>query len=134
MLVVEISHSVFGRLADDGFRGIWGDVTGEEILKVSQTEKARILLLTVPDQSFIRLSFERARRLNPTISVIARALSTDDVLELRKLGVGTVIQPEFEGGVAMVREALVQCTGDGAAAARLIQDLRAEFYDAGCKR
>jgi CPA2 family monovalent cation:H+ antiporter-2 len=134
LLVVEISHSVFGRLADDGFRGIWGDITGEEILKVSQIDKARILLLTVPDQSSIRLSVERARRLNPTISVIARALSTDDVLELRKLGVDSVIQPEFEGGVAMVREALVQCTGDGTAASRLISDLRAEFYDGGRKR
>lgn len=61
----------------------------------------------------------------------ARALSTDDVLELRKLGVDTVIQPEFEGGVAMVRQALVQYTGDGGAASQLISDLRTEFYDGG---
>jgi CPA2 family monovalent cation:H+ antiporter-2 len=131
LLVVEISHSVFGGLASDGFSGIWGDITGEEILKAAQIGKARILLLTVPYQNSVRLSVERARRLNPTISVIARALRTDDVLELRKLGVDAVIQPEFEGGVAKVRQALVQYTGDGAAASRLISDLRAEFYDVG---
>jgi CPA2 family monovalent cation:H+ antiporter-2 len=131
LLVVEISHSIFGGLASDGFRGIWGDITGEEILKAAQIEKARILLLTVPDQSSIRLSVERARRLNPSISVISRALRTDDVLELRKLGVDAVIQPEFEGGVAIVRQALVQYTGDDAAASRLISGLRAEFYDVG---
>jgi CPA2 family monovalent cation:H+ antiporter-2 len=131
LVVVEISHSVFGRLSGAGFRGIWGDITGEEILKAAQIEKARTLLLTVPDQGSVRLSVERARRLNPTISIIARALRTDDVLELRKLGVDAVIQPEFEGGVAMVQQALVQYTGDGAAASRLISDLRAEFYDVG---
>jgi hypothetical protein len=30
----------------------------------------------------------------------------------------------------MVREALVQYAGDGAAASRLLSDLRSEFYDA----
>lgn len=68
-------------------------------------------------------------RMNPAISVIARALRTDDLPELRKLGVDAVIQPEFEGGVAMVRQALVQYT-DGAAASQFIADLRAEFYSA----
>jgi CPA2 family monovalent cation:H+ antiporter-2 len=131
LVVVEISHSVFAGLAIDGFSGIWGDITGEEILKAARIEKARILLLTVPDQSTVRLSVDLARLLNPAISVIARAKRTGDVLELRKLGVDAIIQPEFEGGLAMVRQALVQYTGDGAAASQLISDLRAEFYDAG---
>jgi CPA2 family monovalent cation:H+ antiporter-2 len=131
LLVVEINHSVFGGLASDGIDGIWGDITGEEILKAAHIQQARILLLTVPDQSSVRLTVERARILNPAISVIARALGTDDVLELRKLAVDAVIQPEFEGGVAMVQQALLQYTGDAAAASRWISDLRAEFYDVG---
>ena len=130
LVVVEISHSVFGGLAADRFPGIWGDITGEEVLKAARIGKARILLLTLPDQSTVRLSIERARRLNPTVSVIARALGTDNVLELHKLGVDAVIQPEFEGGMAMVRQALVQYTGEGPASL-LISDLRAEFYDFG---
>jgi CPA2 family monovalent cation:H+ antiporter-2 len=129
-VVVELSHSVFGSLATDGFSGIWGDITGEEILKAAHIEKARILLLTVPDQSTVRLSVERARRLNPAVSVIARASRTDNVVELRKLKVDAVIQPEFEGGVAMVRQALVHYTSEESAI-KLISDLRTEFYDAG---
>ena len=99
-------------------------------MKAAHIAKARILLLTVPDQSTVRLSVERARRLNPSISVIARASQSDNVLELHKLGVEAVIQPEFEGGVAMVRQALVQYTGEGAAS-QLISDLRTEFYETG---
>jgi monovalent cation:H+ antiporter-2, CPA2 family len=128
--VVEISHSLFGGLEDDGLSGIWGDITGEEILKAAQIEKARILLLAVPDQSTVRLSVERAKRLNPAISIIVRATRAEDVIELRKLGVDAVIQPEFEGGIAMVRQALIQYAGDEAAASRLLSDLRAGFYNA----
>ncbi|HEY1341386.1 MAG TPA: cation:proton antiporter [Bryobacteraceae bacterium] len=129
LLVVEISHSVFGGMASDGFSGIWGDITGEEILKAAGIENARILLLSLPDHSTVRLAVERARRLNPGISTIARAIRREDVVELHKIGVDTVIQPEFEGGVEMVRQALVQYSGDSAAATRLISDLRQEFYN-----
>jgi CPA2 family monovalent cation:H+ antiporter-2 len=66
--------------------------------------------------------------LNPGISVIARAARGEDVLALRKMGAGTVIQPEFEGGIEMVRQALDRYTSDDERAARLIADLRADFY------
>jgi CPA2 family monovalent cation:H+ antiporter-2 len=128
VVVVEISHSVFGGLASGGFAGVWGDITGEEILKAARIENARILLLSVPDQNTIRLTVERARRLNPGISIIARAIRADDVAELHKIGVGAAIQPEFEAGVEMVRQALTQYTGDDSTAAPLISELRTEFY------
>jgi CPA2 family monovalent cation:H+ antiporter-2 len=128
LVVVEINHAVYSRLAGDGLAGMWGDVTGEEILKAAGIERARVLLLTVPDQTAVHLSAERARRLNPEITVIARASRVDDVGGLLGLGVDSVIQPEFEGGIEMVRQALQQYRPDDAEAARLIADLRAEFY------
>ena len=131
LVVVEINHAIFEGLARDGFSGIWGDISGEEILKAARIETARILMLTMPDQSTLRLSVERARRLNSGLSVIARALGTDDVVELRRLGVNEVIQPEFEGGVEMVRQALLEYTADAAMASGLISEMRAEFYVSG---
>jgi CPA2 family monovalent cation:H+ antiporter-2 len=128
LVVIELSHAVFGGLAEDGFTGIWGDVTSEQILSAARVETARILLLTVPGQSTIHLSVERARRLNPTIMTIARAVGTDQVLELRKLGIDAVIQPEFEGGMAMVREALTQYGGCDTETARLVSEVRSELY------
>jgi CPA2 family monovalent cation:H+ antiporter-2 len=128
LVVIELSHAVFGGLAEDGFTGIWGDVTSEQILSAARVETARILLLTVPGQSTIHLSVERARRLNPTIMTIARAVGTDQVLELRKLGIDAVIQPEFEGGMAMLREALTQYGGCDTETARLVSEVRSELY------
>jgi CPA2 family monovalent cation:H+ antiporter-2 len=128
-VVVEINHSVYGGVASDGFSGIWGDVTGDEILNAARIEAARLLLLTIPDQTTIRLAVQRARSLNSGVSIIARAFRRQDILELRRLGVAGAVQPEFEGGVEMVRQALLHYTPDVAAASALISEMRAEYYE-----
>ena len=128
-VVVEINHAVYGRLAADGFLAIWGDVTGDEILKAAHVDTARVLLLTIPDQTTIRLTVQRARGLNSGLSVIARALRRQDVIELRRLGVVGAVQPEFEAGVEMVRQALLQYGPDAVAASSLVSEMRAEYYE-----
>jgi CPA2 family monovalent cation:H+ antiporter-2 len=127
LVVVELSHAMFGDVSREAPHAIWGDISGEEILKAAQIETARVLLLTVPDLGTIHLTVDRARRLNPNISIIARAFRPADIPELHKLGVGCVVQPEIEGGIEMVRQALAQYNPDNVAAG-LISELRAEFY------
>ena len=61
--------------------------------------------------------------------MIARALRQQDVIELQRLGVDGAIQPEFEGGVEMVRQALLQYAPDAAAASTLISEMRKEYYE-----
>jgi CPA2 family monovalent cation:H+ antiporter-2 len=125
-VVVEINHAVFRSVAEHGFSGIWGDIAGEEILRSAQVEAARILLLTVQDPSTLRLSAECARRLNPSIVTIARAIRSEDVVELHEFGIDAVVQPEFEGGIEMVRQAVVRYGGEDSL--RLVSDVRNEFY------
>jgi hypothetical protein len=45
------------------------------------------------------------------------------------LGVDRVIQPELEGGIEMVRQALAASDFDRGEAARVIQRLRADLYE-----
>ena len=96
--------------------------------KAAHIDAARVLLLTVPDQATVRLAVQRARHLNPGLSVIARAFRQQDVMELRRLGVAGAVQPEFEGGVEMVRQALLQYAPDAGAASDLICEMRSEYY------
>ena len=128
LVIVEIDHSIFGSLGKEGLSAIWGDITGEEILKAAGVERARMLLMTLPDQNTVRLAVQRARRLNPHIAVIARSLRAPDVEALRKIGVDTVIQVEFEGGIEMVRQALIQYRRDDIVVSQLIEELRTDFY------
>ncbi|HEY4089726.1 MAG TPA: cation:proton antiporter [Bryobacteraceae bacterium] len=128
LVIVEINHAIFGGLGKEGLPAIWGDITGEEILKAAGIDTARILLMSLPDQNTVRLAVQRARQLNPRITVIARALRAPDVDALRKIGVDTVIQIEFEGGIEMVRQALIEYRRDDPAVSQLIEDLRRDFY------
>jgi monovalent cation:H+ antiporter-2, CPA2 family len=128
LLVVELNHAVFNDLKATAIPGVWGDITSEEVLRAAHIEGARILVLTVPDLSSVELSVNRARRLNPKIVTIARAALSHQVVELRKMGVDAVVQAEFEGGVEMVRQALVRYPADTAATSRLVSNVRNEFY------
>ena len=82
----------------------------------------------MPDQSTVRLAIERSHQLNPALVLIARATLAHHVDELRILGVIAAIQPEFEGGLEMVRQALIRCQHDGAASQQILDRLRSELY------
>jgi CPA2 family monovalent cation:H+ antiporter-2 len=128
VLVVELNHAMFNQAVRDGFAAIFGDITGEEILRAARLANARILVIAVPDQSSVHLAVLRARALNPALAVIVRAVREHAVPELSSMGLQAVVQPEFEGGVEMVRQALVQYHHDDAETNRLVAEVRKQFY------
>lgn len=128
LLVTEWDHTAFSDASAEGIPAVWGDIAQEAILSAAGIENARIIILTVPDHSTIGLSAQRARAMNPSLLVIARAMRDRNVSELRRLGVDNVVQTEFEGGIEMARQALVSCDFDASEAARLISNLRSELY------
>jgi CPA2 family monovalent cation:H+ antiporter-2 len=128
LVIVEFNHALFRDLTADGFNGVWGDITSEEILHAAQIEKARIFLVTVPEQTTVHLSVERARHLNPRVVVVARAIRERHISELHDLGVDAAVQPEFEGGVEMVRQALVLYPFDEKATQEAVANLRKALY------
>jgi len=128
LVVIELNHVLLNDVTTARVPVVWGDVTREEVLRAAGLENAKILVVAVPDQSTVHLSIERARRLNPSVFMIARAVREHHVSELRKLGVGAVVQPEFEGGVEMVRQALIHYQYNEADALRLVDTLRKDLY------
>lgn len=128
LVLAEWDHSAFTDASADEVEAVWGDIAQDTILHATGIENARMIILTVPDHSTIRLAAQRARAINPKIIVIARAVLAHNVTELRSMGVDRVIQPEFEGGIEIVRQALVAWDFDRAEALRLIKILRAEMY------
>jgi CPA2 family monovalent cation:H+ antiporter-2 len=128
LVVVELNHDLFRRLTAQGIGGIWGDITSEVILRAARIETARMLVLTVPHLSTVQLSVDRARRLNPKLVLVARAALAHHVPVLRKMGIDAVVQAEFEGGVEMVRQALVLYPAGTATTSRLVSNVRSDFY------
>jgi CPA2 family monovalent cation:H+ antiporter-2 len=128
LVLAEWDHSTFSDASSEGIQAIWGDIAQDTILEATGIENARMIILTLPDQSTIELATRRARAMNPSIIVIARAVVERNVAELRKMGVDRVVQPEFEGGIEMVRQALVVWDFDRTETWRLIKILRSELY------
>jgi CPA2 family monovalent cation:H+ antiporter-2 len=126
-VVVESNHAALEDIRGAGFPVIWGDITRYEILHAAGADRARLLLLTVPDRNTVHLAIARAKHLNPALIIIARALREHHVRELQKMGV-TAVQPEFEGGVEMVRQALDLCCHDPASSAAITAGLRQDLY------
>jgi len=126
-VVVELDYSIFTRAVADGMPSVWGDITRVEVLGAVHISRARILVVTVPDRGSVQLTVVHARRIHPSLAVVARAVRETDVAELRALGVTATVQPEFEGGVEMLRQTLIHCGRDGDAS-RLMAELRDSLY------
>ena len=127
-VVIDLHHGALARPLQKRWPAIWGDITSEEVLRGAGVPRARIFVLTVPDWNAARLSIQRARIMNPTLLVVARATSERHVNDLRALGVEGAVQPEFEGGVEMVRQALRHYRHEDAAIDQLTERLRRELY------
>ncbi len=128
LIVVEGSNPLLADITAGGFRGIWGDITRDEILHAAGVERARVLMLCFPGHTSVSQAAEAARRLNPGITLVARATRESDVRPLQDAGVNSVIQPEFEGGIELVRQALMYCRCGPAETTGLLERLRVELY------
>lgn len=78
-----------------------GDATEDDLLVKAGVEKARAVLVTLPedaDNVFIVLS---ARSLNPKIHIVSRASNQSATLKLYKAGANNVVMPDMIGGTHM---------------------------------
>jgi monovalent cation:H+ antiporter-2, CPA2 family len=71
-------------------------------------ERARALVVTVPEEATVELVVAAARDLAPNLPIIVRAATEEGVQRLAELGAQDVIHPELEGGLHIVRYTLLQ--------------------------
>jgi CPA2 family monovalent cation:H+ antiporter-2 len=70
-------------------------------------DRARVLVVTVPDETAAELITVAARQLAPNLPIIARAATSTGVRRLDTHGAHTVIHPELEGGLEVMRHTLL---------------------------
>lgn len=106
VLVVESDYVRFADLTGKGIPAIWGDITSAELQHAARMGKARALILTMPNETAVHLTMDAARKANPGLKVVARAVNEPHAQHLLAMGADAVIQPEWEGGVALARAAV----------------------------
>ncbi len=103
---VELDYRRVESVRSEGSPIIYGDAGQEIVLEAASVHRARLLLNTVPAVVVSRSIVDLIRRMNPSLKVIARAGCIDEMKMLFDSGVEEVVQPEFEAGLEMARQAL----------------------------
>jgi CPA2 family monovalent cation:H+ antiporter-2 len=107
-LVVESDAERVHELDQRGVLTLLGDAANSEVLAHAALDRARLLVVTLPEEAASELAVAAARDLAPNLPIIARAATRAGVRRLAELGAQHVIHPEMEGGLQLVRHALLQ--------------------------
>lgn len=127
-IVIERDQFAAERVRAMGLAVIYGDASSEVVLEAAGIQHARLLLVTAPAAIDVELIVQRARQMKPDLHIVARAARLAQVEALRGTGVYEVVQPEFEAGLEMVRQALLHFDMPATDIQRLSDTVRQERY------
>jgi CPA2 family monovalent cation:H+ antiporter-2 len=105
-VVIEQNLHLAQMLRRDGIPVIYGDAAWPEVLEAAAPERARLLVIAIPDKSATRRILAAARRANPAIEVIARTHSSDEADWLARHAVSLAVMGERHAASEMTRYAL----------------------------
>jgi CPA2 family monovalent cation:H+ antiporter-2 len=108
LLVIEADVERIEALNQRHAATLYGDPSNSEVITHAGLERARALVITVPEETASFMTAAAARRINPGLPMIVRAASAEGIDHLRRLGADHIVQPEFEGGLEIIHHTLLQ--------------------------
>jgi CPA2 family monovalent cation:H+ antiporter-2 len=106
-LVMEVDAQRASEFARQGVPTLFGDAANSEVLDHAGLERARVLVITLPEEAATEMVVAAAREIAPDLRIVARASTHSGVHRLYDLGAQDVIHPELEGGLEVVRHTLL---------------------------
>ena len=107
-LVIEADVERVEVLNRRGILTLYGDAANSEVITHAGLERARALVVTVPEEATSAVVVAAARDQDPQLPIIVRAATEEGVKRLAELGAQDVIHPEMEGGLEIVRHTLLR--------------------------
>lgn len=130
-VVVEADLERVRRLSAAGVAVTWGDSASIEVLEQASTRHANIIVIATPDESSALLTVANARKLNPAAPILVRGRAATEIDTFRELGATEVVVPELEGGLELMRQALIAIGHDPVESLHLSHAVRDIHYQAG---
>jgi len=100
-IVVDLNLDTIRNLTASGELAVYGDATRRDILEAASIEKAKYLLVTVPDVLIRTLVILTAREMNEDIRVFARARYLKERAWLEEVGATQICIEEAETAVGL---------------------------------
>ena len=107
-VVIEADPIRVNKLREIGVPVLYGEAGNSEILEHAALKKAKVIIITLPDDAAALAVVITARKIAPGIHIISRASTWDGAKRLKADGAGEVVRPELEGGVEIVRRTLLE--------------------------
>jgi CPA2 family monovalent cation:H+ antiporter-2 len=127
-IVVDRDPRVLDELSELGAATLYGDAASRAILARAELARARLLVVAIGDPITARLAVERARAVNPRLTIVARARGRAEIGAMRELGIARLADPEVEAALELARAALARMGVSGPEQAAVATGLRRRAY------
>lgn len=107
-LIIDNNHHSFQLNQQEKLISIYGEPQQEVILRAAKIEHAKIFLSISPNFMENLEFIHSARELQPKLPIITRADSEDEVSQLHQYKIFEIVQPKFEAGLEITRQALLR--------------------------
>jgi CPA2 family monovalent cation:H+ antiporter-2 len=127
-VIIEMDYYRVIQVKDKGFPVIYGDASQEIVLNAAGVDDACLVLVTTPSIIDNTNIVTQVRNANKTVSIVARAEGIEQMRTLHDYGVLEVVQPEFEAGLEITRQALLHLRIPPTEIQRFTDTIRRELY------
>lgn len=106
-MVIEIDPEVVRKARAKGIHCLYGDPVHRPVLEGAHTERAALVIVTLPEPDRAYLTVRNIREINPTVPILARAHRRVDFEALLLAGATRVVQPEVEASATLIGDSLL---------------------------
>lgn len=105
-VVIDYNHQMITKLKSKGVNALYGDPADIDVLNYAQVDKAKVVVVAIPDQATQEVVVTNCQTLNKEVKVISRIHQKEALSRLKTLGVSCLIQPEFEAALSIIHRVL----------------------------
>jgi monovalent cation:H+ antiporter-2, CPA2 family len=127
-VVIELDYRRVQQLQSEGLPVIYGDSSQAVVLEAASIRRAVLVLITTPSLTATRVIVDQVRQMNPEVHIVGRAEGDEEMKILNALGIYEIVQPEYEAGLEITRQALLHLNLSPAEIQRYTDSVRREFY------
>jgi len=128
VVAVELNQHRVEECKARGIPVIYGDASHPIMLNAAAIDRARLALITTPTLKVTQTVTQQIRAIRPDIYIVARAEGIEPLAVLHDVGVDEVVQPEFEAGLEIARQALLRLDLPTSEVHRYTDNVRRNLY------
>jgi CPA2 family monovalent cation:H+ antiporter-2 len=127
-VTLDLDYRRFEEARVAGYPSIFGDAGQPVVLEAAHIDRARLVLITTADEQTTYAVVDHVHRIKAELHLVARAGGIEQMRKLQGRGVYEVVQPEFEAGLEITRQALLHLDVAPTEIQRFTDAVRHELY------